>query len=82
MIAILQFDTVNRWVFSSLLDQSRLPTLARLRRRGVWRELDTVATHFEGATYYTLDSGVPCDVLDADTSGLPGIPLWERPSRP
>jgi hypothetical protein len=23
-----------------------------------------------------------CDVLGADTSGLPGTPLWERPSRP
>jgi len=36
MIAILQFDAVNRRIFSSLLEQGRLPTIARLHTRGAW----------------------------------------------
>jgi predicted AlkP superfamily phosphohydrolase/phosphomutase len=61
MIAILQFDAVNRRLFSSLLEQGRLPTIAGLRRRGAWHELETPVTRFEGATYFTLYGGKPVE---------------------
>ena len=34
MIAILQFDAVNRGIFSSLLEQGRLPTYVHDRDNG------------------------------------------------
>ena len=58
MIVILQFDSVNPSQFSQLLEQKRLRTISNLRARGHWYDLETPAATFEGATYFTLYSGV------------------------
>jgi predicted AlkP superfamily phosphohydrolase/phosphomutase len=58
MIVILQFDSVNPSQFSQLLAQKRLRTISNLRSRGHWYDLETPAATFEGATYFTLYSGV------------------------
>ena len=58
MIVILQFDSVNPSLFSQLLEQKRLRTISSLRARGHWYDLETPAATFEGATYFTLYSGV------------------------
>src|SRR5207248_154140 len=41
-----------------MLAEGRLPTLAGLRDRGRWIELETPATHFPAGTYASLYSGV------------------------
>src|SRR5207248_562298 len=41
-----------------MLAEGRLPTLAVLRDRGRWIELETPATHFPAGTYASLYSGV------------------------
>jgi len=58
MIAVLQFDAVSRVHLEKLLAEGKLPTLRSLRSRGTWYELDTPATHFEGAAAYSLYCGV------------------------
>ena len=57
MIAILQFDSVSLPHMNRLLDEGRLPGLAKLRARGHWVPLETPALQWEGATYFTLYSG-------------------------
>lgn len=57
MIAVLQFDCVSLPHFHQLLNEGRLPTLAKLRARGEWVPLETPALRWEGATYFTLYSG-------------------------
>src|SRR5919109_4353377 len=57
MIAILQFDAASRVHLESLMAEGRLPNLAALRNRGTWYELETPATHFEGAAAYSLYTG-------------------------
>jgi len=57
MIAILQFDSVSLPHINRLLDEGRLPALAKLRARGHWVPLETPALQWEGATYFTLYSG-------------------------
>ena len=57
MIAILQFDSVSLPHMNRLLDEGRLPALAKLRARGHWVPLETPALQWEGATYFTLYSG-------------------------
>lgn len=58
MIAILQFDGASRMHLERMLADGHLPNLANLRSRGTWLELDTPATHFEGAAAYSLSTGV------------------------
>jgi predicted AlkP superfamily phosphohydrolase/phosphomutase len=58
MIAILQFDAASRTHLDRLLAEGYLPALAALRNRGAWYDLDTPATHFEGAAAYSLYSGI------------------------
>jgi len=57
VIAILQFDSVSLPHMNRLLDEGRLPALAKLRARGHWVPLETPALQWEGATYFTLYSG-------------------------
>jgi hypothetical protein len=57
MIAILQFDAASPAHLQTMLAQNQLPALAALRRRGTWYDLDTPATHFEGAAAYSLYTG-------------------------
>ena len=46
MLAILQFDAASARLLERLLREDRLPTLAGLRERGVWHDLDAPATQF------------------------------------
>jgi predicted AlkP superfamily phosphohydrolase/phosphomutase len=57
MIAVLQFDAASPVHLQAMLAQNQLPALAALRDRGVWYDLDTPATHFEGAAAYSLYTG-------------------------
>ena len=57
MIAILMFDAASRVHLEKLLAEGHLPTLASLRSRGTWYELETPATYFEGAAAYSLCTG-------------------------
>lgn len=58
MLAILQFDAASARLLERLLDEARLPTLAALRGRGVWHDLDAPATQFAAGAQHTLYSGV------------------------
>jgi predicted AlkP superfamily phosphohydrolase/phosphomutase len=58
VLAVLQFDAVSVPLVKRLLADGRMPTLAELRSRGRWLELETPATHFPAGTYATLYSGL------------------------
>jgi predicted AlkP superfamily phosphohydrolase/phosphomutase len=58
MLAILQFDAASASLLGRLLGGGRLPSLAALRERGVWHDLDAPATQFAAGAQYTLYSGV------------------------
>lgn len=58
MLAILQFDAASASVLGRLLAEDRLPTLAALRERGTWRDLDAPSTQFAAGAQHTLYSGV------------------------
>ena len=58
MLAILQFDAASASVLDRLLADGRLPTLAGLRRRGTWHELEAPATQFAAGAQHTLYSGI------------------------
>ena len=58
MLAVFQLDAVGVPLVQRLLDEGRLPALAALRSRGRWLDLETPATHFPAAAYFTLYSGV------------------------
>ena len=58
MLTILQFDAASASLLDRLLGDDRLPTLAGLRDRGVWHELDAPATQFAAGAQHTLYSGV------------------------
>ena len=57
MIAILQFDAASLAHLEKLLAEGHLPTLATLRGRGAWYELETPAVYFEGAVAYSMYTG-------------------------
>lgn len=57
MLAVLQPDAFSVPLVERLLEEGRLATLAELRARGHWLELETPATHFPAGTYPTLYSG-------------------------
>lgn len=57
MIAILQFDSTSLMHLENMIEGGNLPTLAGLRNRGTWLELETPATHLEGAAAYSLYTG-------------------------
>ncbi|MGD9852429.1 MAG: alkaline phosphatase family protein [Nitrospirales bacterium] len=57
MIAILQFDSTSLMHLENMLGEGNLPTLASLRSRGTWLDLETPATHLEGAAAYSLYTG-------------------------
>jgi predicted AlkP superfamily phosphohydrolase/phosphomutase len=59
VLGIVQFDAVSLELLERLLEEGRLPTLAALRARGQWYDLETPATHFPAASYATLYSGLP-----------------------
>ena len=58
MLAICQFDAASASVLRRLLDEGRLPTLAGLRDRGPWHQLEAPATAFAAGAQHTLYSGV------------------------
>jgi predicted AlkP superfamily phosphohydrolase/phosphomutase len=58
VLAILQFDAASASLLGRMLAAGRLPTLAGLRERGVWHELDAPATQFAAGAQHTLYSGV------------------------
>lgn len=58
MLTILQFDAASARLLGRLLDEERLPTLAGLRERGIWHDLDAPATEFAAGAQHTLYSGV------------------------
>lgn len=58
MLAILQFDAASARLLARLQGEDRLPTLAKLRERGEWHELDAPATQFAAGAQHTLYSGV------------------------
>jgi hypothetical protein len=58
MLAILQFDAASASLLEKLLADARLPSLAALRDRGAWHDLDAPATQFAAGAQYTLYSGV------------------------
>ena len=62
MLAILQFDAASAALIDKMLGDGRLPTLAALRGRGVWHELDAPATKFAAGAQHTLYSGVELGV--------------------
>jgi predicted AlkP superfamily phosphohydrolase/phosphomutase len=57
MLTILQFGAASISLLERMLAEGRLPTLAGLRERGVWHNLETPATHFAGGAFHTLYSG-------------------------
>lgn len=57
MLAILQFDAASARLLGRLLEEERLPTLASLRTRGEWHQLDAPATQFAAGAQHTLYSG-------------------------
>ncbi len=57
MLVVLQFDSPSVALLERMLGEGRLPTLAGLRERGVWHELETPATHFAAGAFHTLYSG-------------------------
>src|ERR687895_624926 len=61
MLTILQFDAASASVLRRLLAAGDLPTLAALRERGTWLELDAPATQFAAGAQHTLYSGVPVE---------------------
>jgi predicted AlkP superfamily phosphohydrolase/phosphomutase len=61
VLVILQFDAASVAALDRLLADDRLPTVADLRRRGVWYDLDAPATAFAAGAQFTLYSGVPLD---------------------
>ena len=58
MLAILQFDAASANLLRRMLADNRLPSLAALRERGVWHDLDAPATQFAAGAQHTLYSGV------------------------
>lgn len=58
MLTILQFDAASASALTRLLADGRLPTLAGLRERGVWHDLDAPATQFAAGAQHSLYSGV------------------------
>jgi predicted AlkP superfamily phosphohydrolase/phosphomutase len=58
VLAVFQFDAVSVPLIERLLLDGRLSTLADLRSRGHWLDLETPATHFPAASAATLYSGL------------------------
>lgn len=57
MLALLHLDAVSTPLLERLIDEGRLPVLQDLRRRGIWHQLETPATHFPAASYFSMHSG-------------------------
>ena len=57
MLALIHLDALNVELLDSLSAEGRLPALTALRERGAWHPLETPATHFPAATYYSMHSG-------------------------
>lgn len=96
MLTILQFDAASASLLDRLLVDGRLPTLAGLRERGVWHDLDAPATQFAAGAQHTLYSGVELadhglfypfqwDAAEQRVHGMGHFhappPVWERLGR-
>ena len=57
MIAMLQFDAASLTHLQKFLEEGHLPNFAALRSRGLWYQLETPATYFEGAAACSLYTG-------------------------
>jgi predicted AlkP superfamily phosphohydrolase/phosphomutase len=78
VLALLQFDSAALPLLEQMLADGRLPTLAALRTRGMWRRLDADATFLQSSTYMTLCTGV--DVRDHGIySAVPWSAADQRP---
>ncbi|MEM1333925.1 MAG: alkaline phosphatase family protein [Actinomycetota bacterium] len=58
---MLQFDAASAAVLARMFHDGGLPSLAGLRDRGTWHELDAPATAFAAGAQHTLYSGVPIE---------------------
>jgi predicted AlkP superfamily phosphohydrolase/phosphomutase len=58
VICVLQFDAASVAVLERLVDEGRLPNLARLHDTGRRHELETPATEFAAGAFLSLYSGV------------------------
>lgn len=58
MLALIHVDALNVELLDRLIAEGRMPTFAELRRRGAWTPLETPGTHFPGASYYSMHSGL------------------------
>jgi predicted AlkP superfamily phosphohydrolase/phosphomutase len=76
VLALLQFDSVSVPILERMLEQGRLPTLARLRERGRQVPLEMSTQLFESATYPTLHTGV-----DVGDHGLYTAYQWLAPEQ-
>jgi predicted AlkP superfamily phosphohydrolase/phosphomutase len=76
MLALLQFDSPALPIVERMLADGRLPTLAELRRRGSWQELDADAVYLQSATYPTL-----CTGIDVTEHGLYSSFPWSPPDQ-
>ncbi|MEM9748458.1 MAG: alkaline phosphatase family protein, partial [Actinomycetota bacterium] len=61
MLTVLQFDCISSAVMARMLSDGRLTSLAGLRDRGVWHDLDAPATAFAAGVQHTLHSGLPLE---------------------
>lgn len=57
MLALLHVDAVTISLLEQLIDDGRLPVLRDLRRQGTLHRLETPATHFPAASYFSMHSG-------------------------
>jgi predicted AlkP superfamily phosphohydrolase/phosphomutase len=58
VLALIHVDALNHELLDRLIAEGRMPAFAELRRRGEWHRLETPATHFPAAAYYSMHSGL------------------------
>jgi predicted AlkP superfamily phosphohydrolase/phosphomutase len=56
-LVLLHVDAVNPALLETLCEEGRLPVFQDLRQRGTWHTLETPATHFPAASYFSMHSG-------------------------
>ena len=76
MLALLQFDSASLPLLRRMLEDGRLPTLARLAREGAWETLDASATFLQSSTYMTL-----CTGMDVREHGVYSAVPWSAPAQ-
>jgi predicted AlkP superfamily phosphohydrolase/phosphomutase len=59
LVVLLHTDALNPGLVDRLSSEGRMPTFAEILRTGRRHELDSPATHFPAATYFSMHSGMP-----------------------